>query len=78
MTPLRATLKSLGMTQADLAAELGVSQGTVSRWANGSLRLPVYVTAYLVQRERRMLYPGFTDAQITAGLTVPATKEGQT
>ena len=74
MTPLRATLKALGMTQVDFAAALGVSQGTVSRWANSNRRLPRYATAYLEQRERRMLYPGFTDAQITAGLTVPATK----
>lgn len=78
MTRLRATLKALGMTQADLAAELGVSQGTVSRWANNNRRVPRYATAYLEQRAHRMLYPGFTDAQITAGLTVPATKEDQT
>lgn len=70
MTPLRATLKALGMTQADLAAELGVSQGTVSRWANSNRRLPRYATAYLEQRERRMLYSALTDAQIAAHFTV--------
>jgi DNA-binding transcriptional regulator YiaG len=37
MNPLeiRSMRKSWGMTQAELAGELGVSRETVSRWENG-------------------------------------------
>lgn len=35
MNVLPATLKRLGLTQGELAAEIGVAEETVSRWVNG-------------------------------------------
>ena len=32
---LPATLKRIGLTQGEMAAEIGVAEETVSRWVNG-------------------------------------------
>lgn len=41
MTPdeLRAARKQLGLTQAQLAAELGVHQSTYAKWEAGTFRI---------------------------------------
>jgi DNA-binding transcriptional regulator YiaG len=52
---LKAARAGLGLTQAQLAAELGVHAMTVSKWETGQRRIPEPV-ARLVQRlvaERR-------------------------
>lgn len=44
---LRATLKTLGISQKWLAERLGVATTTVNRWAVGDLAVPQYAIAYL-------------------------------
>ena len=51
-TPLRATLKQLGLTQAEFAAALGVSKDSVTRWARGKWPLPAYAQAWIDERRR--------------------------
>jgi len=46
-TDLKQSLRTLGWRQSDLADRLGVDLATVSRWANGHLPVPKYVSAYL-------------------------------
>lgn len=36
---IRSVRKGLGLSQADLAAKLGVTQGTISRFEKGLLRI---------------------------------------
>jgi transcriptional regulator with XRE-family HTH domain len=43
----------LGMTQADLAAELGVASNTVSRYETGSLPIPAHMSLVLEALETR-------------------------
>ncbi len=43
----------LGMTQADLAAELGVASNTVSRYETGSLPIPAHMNLVLEALEKR-------------------------
>jgi transcriptional regulator with XRE-family HTH domain len=43
----------LGMTQADLAAELGVAPNTVSRYETGSLPVPAHMNLVLEALEKR-------------------------
>jgi transcriptional regulator with XRE-family HTH domain len=49
MTPedFRAALKSLGLSQLELAERLGVDPSTVNRWATGRAALPRYVVYVL-------------------------------
>jgi transcriptional regulator with XRE-family HTH domain len=47
---LRATLKTLGLTQKWLAERMGVETSTVWRWAHGELPVPQYVVADLKLR----------------------------
>jgi transcriptional regulator with XRE-family HTH domain len=39
----RAALKSLGVSQLELAERLGVDPSTVNRWATGKVALPQHV-----------------------------------
>ncbi len=41
------------MTQAELAAELGVASNTVSRYETGSLRIPAHMNLVLEALEKR-------------------------
>lgn len=52
---LRQSLRRLGMTQAELAREIGVALPTVSRWATGAVPIPGYVPCIidLMQRLRQ-------------------------
>jgi DNA-binding transcriptional regulator YiaG len=43
----RATLKKLGLTQAEFARRLRVSTTAVQYWANGQRPVPGYAEAYL-------------------------------
>lgn len=56
---LKASLKALGWTQAQLAENLGVDLATVSRWANGHLPVPQYAASYL---ELAMKVKDFSDS----------------
>jgi len=47
---LREVMRSLGLTQARLALDLGVEPNTVWRWVNGKLLVPQYAVAYLVAK----------------------------
>ena len=49
---LTTTLRSLGLTQAQFASELGVHVQTVNRWATGKIAVPRYVIAYLRERTK--------------------------
>lgn len=46
---LRETRAGLGLSQAALAAKLGVQVTTVSRWERGGIRIPPYL--HLALRE---------------------------
>ncbi|MBK4723442.1 helix-turn-helix transcriptional regulator [Azospirillum sp. YIM DDC1] len=43
----RRKLKVSGLSQAKLAAALGVQPSTVSSWATGAVLVPAYAIAYL-------------------------------
>lgn len=43
----RERLESLGLLQQELAAKLGVSAQTVSRWVTGEVPVPGYAVEYL-------------------------------
>jgi DNA-binding XRE family transcriptional regulator len=43
----------LGMTQADLAVEVGVASNTVSRYETGSLPIPAHMNLVLEALEKR-------------------------
>lgn len=45
----------LELSQAELAAELGVDVGTVSRWERGTQQAPRYVELALCELERRQV-----------------------
>jgi transcriptional regulator with XRE-family HTH domain len=47
----RAELKSLGLSQRDLAGALGVATTTVNAWAVGKTTVPQYAVAWLAQRK---------------------------
>lgn len=44
---LRSIMRTLELTQARLAQDLGVEPNTVWRWVNGKLLVPQYAVAYL-------------------------------
>lgn len=44
---LAPSLLALGWSQAELARRLGVHINTVSAWATGKVKLPMYAQAYL-------------------------------
>ena len=44
---LKTALKNLGMSQAKLAARLGLHVNTVSQWAVGDVPVPQYAAEYL-------------------------------
>lgn len=46
-TTYRNRLKSIGLSQAQLARMLGISQNTISRQFNGRWEMPAYMSAFL-------------------------------
>ena len=52
----RSQLKELGISQAQLARDIGMSPMTVSRWATGAQRPDGIVFAYLKLRLDRKRY----------------------
>jgi transcriptional regulator with XRE-family HTH domain len=47
MNPIQRARKSMCLTQAALAALLGVASNTVARWERGERRPPLYLIAAL-------------------------------
>lgn len=46
---LKTARKQLGLTQAELAKEFGVSAGAVCRWENGTRSMPNEVFEFIMQ-----------------------------
>lgn len=44
---LRQALRRLGWNQSVLAREVGVSEATISRWANGKCRIPELLPLFM-------------------------------
>lgn len=51
-----ALLRSTGHTSLWLAARLGVSPNTVSRWRKGKIDVPEYAVAYLALWKLKIIY----------------------
>jgi transcriptional regulator with XRE-family HTH domain len=52
---LKKRRERLGVTQAQLAKELGVASNTVSRYETGSLPIPVHMNLVLEALEKRQI-----------------------
>jgi len=48
----KATLKQLGLSQAEFARWISVDRGTVNRWCRGDVPVPRYAEIILEQRKR--------------------------
>jgi transcriptional regulator with XRE-family HTH domain len=54
-TILKKRRERLGLTQAELAVELGVASNTVSRYETGSLPIPTHMKLVLEALEKRLV-----------------------
>ena len=54
---LRAQRIELGLSQAELATELGVARGTITRWEVGSLAFPPYLGEAMANLKARFKSP---------------------
>jgi len=57
---LKVFLKEIGVSQSDLAEELGLQRSVVNRWVLGNVTIPAYAIVHL-HRKYKMSYKWFFD-----------------